>query len=153
MITAQFAAEQGRLVFALPGRVDQANSLGCNQLIREGATLVRTVDDIIEETVHLHQTDFLFMDSNAQKAENKVVSANSEFSPESRVLEILKDGGIYSMEEISSLSNLPPRIVSSTLSLLEINMQVSKYLDGRYESINVFYYESNFWCSLSFVCI
>ena len=135
MITAQFAAEQGRLVFALPGRVDQANSLGCNQLIREGATLVRTVDDIIEETVHLHQTDFLFMDSNAQKAENKVVSANSEFSPEEqRVLEILKDGGIYSMEEISSLSNLPPRIVSSTLTLLEINMQVSKHLDGRYES-------------------
>ena len=80
MITAQFAAEQGRLVFALPGRVDQANSIGCNQLIRR-VTLVRTVDDIIEETVHLHQTDFLFMDSNAQKADNKVVSANSEFSP------------------------------------------------------------------------
>ena len=84
----------------------------------------------------------------AQKAENKVVSANSEFSPEEqRVLEILKDGGIYSMEEISSLSNLPPRIVSSTLTLPK---SICKFLSIWMEDtnpINLFYYESNFWCS------
>ena len=49
LITAQFAAEQGRLVFAVPGRVDQPASAGCNQLIRDGATLVRNVQDILEE--------------------------------------------------------------------------------------------------------
>ena len=49
LITAQFAAEQGRLVFAVPGRVDQPASAGCNHLIRDGATLVRNVQDILDE--------------------------------------------------------------------------------------------------------
>ena len=38
LITAQFCAEQGRSVFAVPGRVDQPSSAGCHKIIREGAT-------------------------------------------------------------------------------------------------------------------
>ena len=52
------------------------------------------------------------------------------------------------MEEISSLV-IYSRIVSSPDSP-EINMQVSKHLDGRYESTNLFYYESNFGVSVLF---
>ena len=39
----------GRMVFALPGRVDQVSASGCNQLIRDGATLIRNADDVMEE--------------------------------------------------------------------------------------------------------
>ena len=49
MITARFAGEQGRVVMAIPGRIDQASSRGCHQLIREGAVMVTSVDDILEE--------------------------------------------------------------------------------------------------------
>ena len=49
LITADFALEQGREVFALPGKVDSLNSFGTNGLIKEGAKLVSCVDDIIEE--------------------------------------------------------------------------------------------------------
>jgi DNA processing protein len=49
MITAQFAADQGREVYALPGRVDSRLSMGCHQLIREGATLVSSPEDILDE--------------------------------------------------------------------------------------------------------
>ena len=49
LITARLANESGREVFAAPGRVDSPLSHGSHLLIREGATLVRTVDDILAE--------------------------------------------------------------------------------------------------------
>lgn len=48
LITTGFAAELGRTVMAVPGRVDSRMSAGCLNLIREGATLVRNTDDVLE---------------------------------------------------------------------------------------------------------
>jgi DNA processing protein len=53
MITAKFAGEQGRLLFAVPGRIDQNTSAGCHQLIRDGATLLTSVDDLLSELSYL----------------------------------------------------------------------------------------------------
>ncbi|NLW87209.1 MAG: DNA-protecting protein DprA [Planctomycetes bacterium] len=49
LITASVAGEQGRAIFAVPGRVDSPTSQGVNELIRTGATLVQNLDDILEE--------------------------------------------------------------------------------------------------------
>jgi len=49
LITADFALEQGREVFALPGKVDSRTSFGTNGLIKQGAKLVSCVDDVLEE--------------------------------------------------------------------------------------------------------
>ncbi len=49
LITARHAAEQGRDVFVLPGRVDSSASRGCHRLIRDGAKLIESADDVLEE--------------------------------------------------------------------------------------------------------
>ena len=49
LITANFAAEQGRTVFAVPGKVSSATSSGTNELIKDGASLIQSVDDIFDE--------------------------------------------------------------------------------------------------------
>jgi DNA processing protein len=53
MITARFAGEHGRLIFAVPGRIDQPSSRGCHQLIRDGATLFTGIDDLLAEMNYL----------------------------------------------------------------------------------------------------
>ncbi|MGD9294180.1 MAG: DNA-processing protein DprA, partial [Roseobacter sp.] len=54
LITARDALDQGRDVLAVPGNPFDARAAGCNQLIREGATLVRSAQDVIEALAPLH---------------------------------------------------------------------------------------------------
>lgn len=65
LITAEQATEQGRAVMAIPGRIDTPTSLGCNKLIRDGAKIVLSPDDVIDE---LSAFPFAWRQANAQSA-------------------------------------------------------------------------------------
>jgi len=49
LITARWAADQGRDVFAVPGRIDHPMARGCHRLLREGASLLESPDELLEE--------------------------------------------------------------------------------------------------------
>ena len=49
LITLDYALEQGRDVFAIPGNIDSPNSYGTNEIIKQGAKLVTSYEEIVEE--------------------------------------------------------------------------------------------------------
>ncbi|HKB90952.1 MAG TPA: DNA-processing protein DprA, partial [Opitutaceae bacterium] len=131
MITARFAGEQGRQVFAVPGRIDQSTSAGCHQLIRDGAMLMTTVDDLLQELNYLDG-----LRPAALPTETKVLE---EFLPsldekERIVFEKFKGGSLLTPDELAGLTQWAPSEISAILMMLELKKLVVKRIDGKYEA-------------------
>jgi DNA processing protein len=135
LITAQFAADQGRTVFAVPGRIDQPSSAGCHKIIREGATLISSTRDIIEDLrPYMKDDQFLlnFKDQGVQPvAESAFLSELSK--SENLVINELKEGEQLSLDELSKRTSLAMPEAMSSLTLLELNRRVKKQPNGKYE--------------------
>jgi DNA processing protein len=133
MITARFAGEQGRLIFAVPGRIDQATSKGCHQLIRDGATLLTSVDDILSE---LNYLDGL----RPQPIPQKDGSAAPSFSPaslnevEAAVLGQFRGGALLTLDALTAQTGRATAELSATLMMLELKHLIAKRADGTFEA-------------------
>ncbi|HTJ78987.1 MAG TPA: DNA-processing protein DprA [Rariglobus sp.] len=132
MITARFAGEQGRLIFAVPGRIDQPSSAGCHQLIRDGATLLTGVDDILSELSYL---DGLRPAPIPEKTMGSTVLAASNLTPEEqRVYACFAGGALVSIDMIAGQTGLPASQLSATLMMLELKRLIVKRADGTFEA-------------------
>jgi len=129
MITARFAAEQGRTVFALPGRIDHAESAGCLSLIRDGATLIRNCKDILSEIAPMvNHTSPVDLRSKTPGPPN-----HHNLDPsEKKIIEALR-GDILYLEQIQQLTEMPLNEVMATTTMLEIQRLIHKRPDGRFE--------------------
>lgn len=112
LITADFALEQGREVFAVPGDIFRKKSMGTNKLIQQGAKAVLSVEDILEE---------LNLTMVTQQAEVRAIVPENE--TEATLLEYITAEPIH-IDEIGRKSGLPIAQVSSTLALMELKGMV-----------------------------
>jgi len=108
LITAEFAAEQGREVFAVPGSILAPQSKGTNKLIQNGALPLLTPNDLMQA---LDLTRI-----GEKKMVRKLVPSDET---EARVLDVLGPEPVH-VDEIRSLANLPIEKVSATLALMEL---------------------------------
>jgi DNA processing protein len=132
MITARFAGEQGRLIFAVPGRIDQNTSAGCHQLIRDGATLLTSVDDILGELNYLDGLRPAAIPAKpADVAAGRPANLTGE---EAQVFECFRGGAILTPDALAAATNFSAAQLSATLMMLELKRLVAKRADGAFEA-------------------
>lgn len=114
LITADFAIEQDREVFAVPGNINSPVSKGPNRLIQQGAKLVTSVDDILDE-----------LNISMVVEKTAVQLALPASGEEAALLTELTHQPIH-IDELSRTTGLPSNLVSSTLTLMELKGMVQQ---------------------------
>ena len=133
LITADFALEQGREIFAVPGKISSATSAGAHDLIKDGAKLVQSADDILEELklrVIEPATDKekILLDGKISK-KAKAYIYNSLTDDERKVYKILDDDPLY-IDDVVRESKVAPGLISKVILSLEIKKLI-KELPGK----------------------
>jgi DNA processing protein len=125
LITANFATEYGRQVFAVPGRIDSPRSKGCHELIKKGAKLCEGAEDILSEF------EYLFPASNKSPSvsETGVLPALTLSDHEQKVYDCL-DGDPVPMDDVIRQSGLPSSVVSVALLSLEMK-RIVRQIPGK----------------------
>lgn len=117
LITASYAAEQGRDVYAVPGNVDDARNAGCHKLIKDGAKLVESSGDIFEE---------LGIDTDEEGIEKQLALPMENLTEAERQIISMLSLDAVQMDEIINACGLPAPMVSGTLTILEMKNYVKR---------------------------
>ena len=125
LITARLAAEQGREVFAIPGSIHSPVSKGCHHLIKQGAKLVESTADILEELKNLLPEHSPF-GSLAQK---------DQTPPEANNLLAYMGFDAINFESLLEASGLTTEALSSMLMVLELEGKVTTLAGGNYQRL------------------
>jgi len=125
LITARYAAEQGREVFAIPGSIHSPLARGCHALIRQGAKLVETAQDVIEELGALAQLSAVSA-PHAATGDNPVDPLLSNF------LELMGHDPV-DIDTLIAHSGLTAGAVSSMLLEMELRGLVEARPGGKYQ--------------------
>ncbi len=125
LITARYAVEQGREVFAIPGSINNPLAKGCHELIQKGAKLVETADDVISELGAMFSiTDKKSINVPSVELDQEYIDllAQIEFEPTSVDILVEKTG-------------LTPDVICSMLLILEMDGYVESIAGGIYNRV------------------
>ena len=134
LITAQQAIEQNKEIFAIPGSIHNPLARGCHQLIRQGAKLVETADDILEELSHHLKTPI----SNEKITQNHQEIQNDSpqaLDPDHQKLLKCLSYEPASIDELVNRSAFSAAEIASMLLIMELEGTVSSQ-DGRYIQVS-----------------
>lgn len=119
LITADLALEQGRDVFAIPGRLNSPTSVGTNKLIKQGAKLVQDIQDILEE-----------YGINIERANE--IKSNLELDPRSKkIIDTLREEEA-DLDELVIKTGLGIQELNQLLLELEVKGIIKQHLPGKY---------------------
>jgi DNA processing protein len=127
LITARLANEQGREVFAIPGSIHAPQAKGCHALIRQGAKLVETADNVLEELQGLK-----LVPTKAEQAQEAI--KNKAPTPESPLLQALGHDPM-TLESLSDRTGWDAAHLQAQLMELELDGLVARLPGGLYQRL------------------
>jgi len=147
LITAHYALEQGREVFAVPGSIEDLLSAGCHNLLREGAKLVSSASDITQEFEHLAQMQPTLVIKQAPEIQleiapkqmpnraKKELEIPQDTSPKGRVMTHCVRP--CSIDELIQMTGLEQSELNMLLFELQLAGQIRQNFAGMWERISV----------------
>lgn len=122
LITARAAAEQGREVFALPGSIHSPMSKGCHALIKQGAKLVESAEDVLAELTAFRRTGYASTRAASAAPEPEPLLAQMGFDP-------------VDVDSLCARTGLAAKQVTAELLRLELAGQVAALPGGMYQRL------------------
>jgi len=133
LITARMASEQGKSVYVIPGRIDAPESTGCHALIRDGASLVTSVEEILEDLSYFPAPLQTGAWAKPQAAPGHGKSGAGLTGVPSQIWEVLGKLGSAHADDLAGEIGHPIAGVLQATMEMELSGHLSKRLDGRFE--------------------
>lgn len=132
LLTASYALEQNRLVFSIPGPIDNPSFEGNNELLKNGAILVRNAEDILAEIKYQIDLSTWSESKNNQKELTHMQNYGVSTPLSKKILDFLKNKGEARIDQMCDDLDIDPSQLTSQLIQLEVEGKVKRDITNKY---------------------